>query len=237
MSCDAVAYRSLASTTLLRSPARIRATAAETARCHCGAVRLPSCQRSPARRLARGREGATAACGSPMVVSQERPEPRPSTAAGTTRTEPSEVGSKVKLPNATGPQPGRPTSSVTSAPSNSSISHFSPAVNRSSPAGMLTRAASPQPTSPSPPPDPGHRTWGAAGGRPGRPDHRRGPSGRPAGRASAGSDPRAGLPRQTTLRAVTAEPGRGAGVTAWPRSANGAAERARVCRRDRWGAC
>ena len=147
MPCDAVAYWSRASTTLLRSPAWILATAAQTARCHCGAVRLPSCQRSPA---GAGPTGTAGSGRPPMVVSQERPGPRPSTAVGTTRTEPSEAGSKVKLPNATGPQPGRPTSSRTSAPSNSSISHFSPAVNRSSPAGMLIRAASPQPTSPSP---------------------------------------------------------------------------------------
>ena len=58
--------------------------------------------------------------------------------------------SKVKLPKATGPEPGRPTWSSTVARSNSSRSHFSPAVNLSSPAGSVIRAASPQPTSPSP---------------------------------------------------------------------------------------
>ncbi len=86
-----------------------------------------------------------------MVVSQARPSRRPIRAAGTTSTEPSQAGSKVKLPNATGPEPGTPTSSVTIALSNSSRSHISPAANRSVPAGRVSRAASPQPTSPSPP--------------------------------------------------------------------------------------
>ena len=149
MSSDAAAYTSRASTTLRSSPAWIRATAAETACCHCAAVRLPSCQRSSAGGSA-GRTG-TGGAGRPIVVSQARPSRRPSTVAGTTSTEPSEVGSKVKLPRATSPVPATPTSSLTSALSNSSVSHFSPEVNRSAPAGMLTRAASPQPTSPSPP--------------------------------------------------------------------------------------
>src|SRR5258708_33367795 len=85
-----------------------------------------------------------------MVVSQLRPALRPSSTAGTTSTEPSDVGSKVKLPNATGPEPGTPTSSQTSALSNSSRSHFSPAANRSCPAVSVTFATVPQPTMPSP---------------------------------------------------------------------------------------
>src|ERR1035441_6698972 len=44
MSCSATACRSLASTTLRRSPALIRATAAATACSHCGAGWLPSLQ-------------------------------------------------------------------------------------------------------------------------------------------------------------------------------------------------
>jgi hypothetical protein len=97
-----------------------------------------------------GQAGRSESAGSPIVVSQARPERRPSTALGTTRTEPSQVGSKVKLPKATGPEPGRATGSSIVARSNSSRSHFSLAVNLSSPAGSVILAASPQPTSPSP---------------------------------------------------------------------------------------
>ena len=76
--------------------------------------------------------------------------------SGTTSTEPSEVESKVKLPKATGPLPGSATWSSTSAPSKSSRSHFSPAVNLSSPAGRVTRAALAPPGQAVTVPDPGH---------------------------------------------------------------------------------
>ena len=85
--------------------------------------------------------------------------------AGTTSTDPSQVGSKVKLPKATGPEPSTRTWSSTAAPSKSSRSHFSPAVNLSSPAGRVIRAASPQPDHALAVPDPGQR------GRPGQPGH------------------------------------------------------------------
>src|SRR5579875_1481534 len=158
----AVANRSRASTTLRRLPALIAATASATARSHCGADRLPSCQRTPDGALAgtlppaRGAPGqapATAADvpSSAMVVSQARPRPSlPSTTRGTISTDPSDDASKVKLPKATGPVPRARTRSSTSAPSNTEPSHFSAAVNLSSPAGSVTRAASPQPTSPAP---------------------------------------------------------------------------------------
>src|SRR6516225_9964475 len=149
MSSEAVAYRSRASTTLPRPPDRIRLTAVATARSQSGAGRLPSCQRTSAGG-ASGETGRAEPAGSPIVVSQACPDRRPSTAPGTTRTEPSQVGSNVKLPNATRPEPGKATWSSIVARSNSSRSHFSPAVNLSSPAGSVIRAASPQPTSPSP---------------------------------------------------------------------------------------
>jgi len=85
------------------------------------------------------------------VVSQARPRlSRPATRRGTIRTDPSEEASKVKLPNATGPVPRVWTWSSTSVTSNTERSHFSPAVNLSSPAGRVTRTASPQPASPAP---------------------------------------------------------------------------------------
>ena len=108
MSSDAVAYRSRARTTLPSVPARIRPTAVATACSQSGAGRLPSCQRTSAGGMS-GQAGRSESAGSPIVVSQARPERRPSTALGTTRTEPSQVGSKVKLPKATGPEPGRAT--------------------------------------------------------------------------------------------------------------------------------
>ena len=149
MSSEAVAYRSRASTTLPSWPDRIRLTAVATARSQSGAGRLPSCQRTSDGGVS-GRAGQSESAGSPIVVSHACPDRRPSTAPGTTRTEPSQVESKVKLPNATGPEPGMATWSSIVARSNSSRSHFSPAVNLSSPAGSVIRAASPQPTSPSP---------------------------------------------------------------------------------------
>ncbi len=150
MSPDAQACRSRARTTFRNSPDVIRDTAAETACSHSGALRLPSLQRTSAG-FTRGleRNSGTAPCAA-IVVCHDTPDLRPTTIAGTIRTEPSEAGSKVKLPNATGPVPGTPTSSRTVAASNSSASHFSPAANRSTPAGIVSRAASPQPTTPSP---------------------------------------------------------------------------------------
>ena len=85
------------------------------------------------------------------VVSQAWPRPsRPSTTRGTIRTDPSDDASKVKVPNATSPEPRTRTWSSTSAASNTERSHFSPAVNLSSPAGSVTRTASPQPARPAP---------------------------------------------------------------------------------------
>ena len=115
MSAAAVAFSSIASTTLRRLPDPMAATAVATARSHCGVVRLPSAQRTPVGMTGgagragrpgprRGRSRALAVV--PIVVSQPAPSARPSTTRGTTSTEPSEVGSKVKLPNATGPVPG-----------------------------------------------------------------------------------------------------------------------------------
>ena len=89
--------------------------------------------------------------GSVTVVSQARPRPsRPRITRGTIRTEPSDDASKVKVPNATGPEPRTRTRSSTSAASNTERSHFSPAVNLSSPAGSVTLTASPQPARPAP---------------------------------------------------------------------------------------
>ena len=85
------------------------------------------------------------------LVSQAWPRPsRPSTTLGTIRTDPSDDASKVKVPNATGPEPRTRTRSSTSAASNTERSHFSPAVNLSSPAGSVTLTASPQPARPAP---------------------------------------------------------------------------------------
>jgi len=69
---------------------------------------------------------------------------------GTISTDPSDDASKVKLPNAISPEPRTRTRSSTSAVSKTERSHFSPAVNLSSPAGSVTLTASPQPTSPAP---------------------------------------------------------------------------------------
>ncbi len=115
MSAEAVAYRSRASTTLPSRPDRIRLTAVATARSQSGAGRLPSCQRTSDGGVS-GRAGHSESAGSPIVVSHVCPARRPSTAAGTTRTEPSQVESKVKLPNATGPEPGMATWSSIVAP-------------------------------------------------------------------------------------------------------------------------
>src|SRR5690349_641816 len=155
----AVAYRSRASTTLLSSPSLIRWTAVATARCHSGAVRLPSCHLISAGAVSGARGGpagspvaaggAAAAVRGRIVVSQDLPPRRPTIVSGTMSTEPSEVESKVKLPKATGPVPGSATRSSTSAPSKSSRSHFSPAVNLSSPAGSVILAVSPHPARPS----------------------------------------------------------------------------------------
>ena len=94
---------------------------------------------------------AEAAEAAETVVSQAWPDgARPRMVRGTISTEPSDAGSKVKLPNATGPVPGSPTWLSDTVRSNRSRSHFSPAVKRSSPAGSVIRAASPQPTSPQP---------------------------------------------------------------------------------------
>ena len=59
------------------------------------------------------------------------------------------------MPNATGPEPRTRTRSSTSAASNTERSHFSPAVNLSSPAGSVTLTASPQPASAGAVMDPG----------------------------------------------------------------------------------
>src|ERR1019366_2444227 len=114
-----------------------------------GAGWLPSLQST----WADAETGTVAGSGSSpseMVVSHALPARRPTAARGTTSTDPSEGGSKVKLPKATGPEPGTPTSSAMLALSKSSRSHFSAAVNLSSPAGSVTFAASPHPASPSP---------------------------------------------------------------------------------------
>ena len=85
------------------------------------------------------------------MVSHAFPVPSlPSTARGTMSTEPSDQSSKVKLPNATSPEPRRLASSWTSAFSMTSRSHFSPTANLSGPEGSVTRAASPQPVRPAP---------------------------------------------------------------------------------------
>ena len=164
MSCAAVAYCSKASTTFFSWPALIALTAVATARSQAGGVRLPSDQRRPVGGTSGAGTGSSGISSWPargscrsapsgsdwIVVSQAWPSRRPTTMRGITSTEPSDVGSKVKLPNATGPEPGTPTSSLTSALSNSSRSHFSPAANRSCPAVSVTFATVPQPTMPSP---------------------------------------------------------------------------------------
>ena len=98
--------------------------------------------------------GAACQAASPsgvIVVSHAFPVPSlPSTARGTMSTEPSDQSSKVKLPNATSPEPRRLASSWTSAFSMTSRSHFSPTANLSGPEGSVTRAASPQPVRPAP---------------------------------------------------------------------------------------
>ena len=131
----------------------MRRTAAATACSHSGADSDPSCQRIFSGMIS-GRYGAACRAVSPLtviVVSHALPSSsRPRIARGTTSTDPSDASSKVKLPNATRPDPRRPASSSTSAPSATSRSHFSAAVNLSSPAGSVTRAASPQPTRPAP---------------------------------------------------------------------------------------
>ena len=131
----------------------MRRTASPTACSHSGADSAPSCQLTMSGGSG-GSNGAGCQGVSPsgvMVVSQAFPVPsRPRIALGTMSTEPSDASSKVKLPNATRPEPRRRTSSSTCAPSMSSRSHFSPSANRSAPAGSVTRAASPHPTRPAP---------------------------------------------------------------------------------------
>src|SRR2546430_6972135 len=155
MGSSAVAYTSRASTTLRRPPALIAATASATACSQRGPGRLPSRQRilvgAPGPGFAGGGQVAGTSPRSVIVVSQARPRPsRPSTVRGTIRTEPSDGASTVNVPNATGPEPRTRTRSSTSAASNTERSHFSPAVNLSSPAGSVTLTASPQPARPAP---------------------------------------------------------------------------------------
>src|SRR4051794_40046489 len=155
MGSSAVANTSRASTTLRRLPALIAVTASATACSQRGPGRLPSLHWSASGSLSAvppsGQPEGGVSPGSVTVVSQARPRPsRPRITRGTMRTEPSEDASKVKVPNATGPEPRSRTWSSTSAASNTERSHFSPAANLSSPAGSVTRTASPQPARPAP---------------------------------------------------------------------------------------
>ncbi len=84
-----------------------------------------------------------------VVVTHQRPPRCPTTTAGTASTLPGEPASKVKDPNATGPVPGRSTSSRTTAPDTVSAHHRCACAKRSPPRDS-NRAASPHPTSPSP---------------------------------------------------------------------------------------
>ena len=150
MGSEAVACRSRASTTLRSSPALIRSTAAMTACSHSGAVRFPSLQRTSDAGIAAKAGTCSGPVSGVIVVSHATPARRATMVPGTIRIEPPVAGSKVKLPNATSPVPGRPTSSVMSELATRSASHCSPTANRSAPAGIMSRAAAPQPTRPSP---------------------------------------------------------------------------------------
>ena len=91
----------------------------------------------------------SAGSASPVVVSQAAPSRRPTTTSGTTNTDVPAAGSKAMLANTTGPEPGTPARSSTSSPA-LWASHHAAASARA--CGPLTssRAASPQPTRPSP---------------------------------------------------------------------------------------
>jgi hypothetical protein len=85
-----------------------------------------------------------------IVVNQNRSPRRPTTTSGTTRSPPArERGEKANDPKATGPVPGRPTSSRTTACADSRRQARSASANRSAPAVWM-RIVSPQPTRPSP---------------------------------------------------------------------------------------
>ena len=112
-------------------PRAIRATAAATAPDHCGAARARRRRRPPRPAPAAGCCGAGSTAGrqagapTPIVVSHHRPPRRPTTTSGTTSVAP--AGRRRRRttidPNATGPVPGSPTSSRTTACATTSRHH------------------------------------------------------------------------------------------------------------------
>ena len=138
-----------------RSPAAIRATAAATAPDQSAPERAPS-----AKATSVGAAGASCGAGTTgggswpptaMVVSHHVRPRRPTSTSGTTRAAPlGESAEKEMDPNATGPVPGRSTSSRTTACATTSRHQRWACSNRYSPCASKD-SARPQPTSPEPP--------------------------------------------------------------------------------------
>ena len=152
----AVALRSRASTTFSSLPSVILATASATTDIQASLLRDPSAKRMPT--------GASGGSASPRIGVAIPPDPfargdtvvtqatsprRPTITCGTLSTEFPGSSAKAKVPNATGPVPGSPTSSRTTARETVSVHHLSASANRVGPLVRM-RAAIPQPTSPTP---------------------------------------------------------------------------------------
>ena len=152
------ASRSRASTTFSTSPRSIRPIAVATTRSHvgagAGAVRVGRPRRAaweaPASVASQARERGSPRAALVTVVTHQRPPRAPTTTSGTTSTPPAaERGEKANEPKATGPVPGSPTSSRTTACRFSSAQANSASSKRVGPSVSI-RAALPQPTRPSP---------------------------------------------------------------------------------------
>lgn len=149
----ASATRSRASTTFSRSPSPMRRTASATASSQSAPVSAPSANVTVPGLRGGSRRGAGAAAGSapsmPTVVTHQRPPRCPMTTSGRVSTDRPGRPSNANEPNATGPHPGSPTSSRTTAPSTRRFHHRSAASIRSGPVDSNV-AARPHPTMPSP---------------------------------------------------------------------------------------
>jgi hypothetical protein len=136
MGASAVMRISRASTTFSKAPPTIALVASATSSHH----RSGASTDSMVNRDGSGAAGTAAGVGSgPIVVFHRVPSSaRPHTTAGTTRDAPAHVArAKGRAPKATGPQPGRPTSSSRSIPA-----------RKASASATGTMAATPRPARP-----------------------------------------------------------------------------------------
>ena len=151
------ARRSRASTTFSTEPALIRTIASATTPSHSGGVRTPSLnvtRPSPGPAADGAVAGEISLIGgstppTPIVVSHQSPPRWPTRTSGITSAPPDEEwGEKANEPKATGPVPGRRTSSRITEWATTCDQARSAAAKRSGPE-VLTRIASPQATKPS----------------------------------------------------------------------------------------